>query len=45
MEQCPATILSEMNRYFDKVFGNLEELSLKDGIDLGFQCPLYHPQR
>lgn len=32
----PATILNEMNRYFDMVFGSLEELSLKDGIDLAF---------
>ncbi len=32
----PASILNEMNRYFDLVFGNLEELSLKDGIDLAF---------
>ncbi len=32
----PASILNEMNRYFDIVFGNLDELSLKDGIDLGF---------
>ena len=32
----PARILNEMNHYFDIVFGNLEELSLKDGIDLAF---------
>jgi serine phosphatase RsbU (regulator of sigma subunit) len=32
----PASILNEMNHYFDKVFGNLDELSLKDGIDLAF---------
>jgi len=32
----PARILNEMNRYFDLVFGNLDELSLKDGIDLAF---------
>ena len=32
----PASILNEMNIYFDRVFGNLNELSLKDGIDLGF---------
>jgi serine phosphatase RsbU (regulator of sigma subunit) len=32
----PAGILDEMNRYFDIVFGNLEEISLKDGIDLAF---------
>jgi serine phosphatase RsbU (regulator of sigma subunit) len=32
----PASILDEMNLNFDAVFGNLEELSLKDGIDLGF---------
>ena len=32
----PATVLNEMNHYFDLVFGNLEELSLKDGIDLAF---------
>ena len=30
----PSTILNEMNDYFDRVFGNLGELSLKDGIDL-----------
>ncbi len=32
----PAGILNEMNHYFDLVFGNLDELSLKDGIDLAF---------
>jgi len=32
----PSDILEEMNRQFDAVFANLEELSLKDGIDLGF---------
>jgi len=32
----PASILNEMNHYFDLVFGNLKELSLKDGIDLAF---------
>lgn len=32
----PATILEEMNRYFDIVFANMEELALKDGMDLGF---------
>lgn len=32
----PARILNEMNHYFDMVFGSLEELSLKDGIDLAF---------
>lgn len=32
----PAEILNQMNRYFDLVFGKLEELSLKDGIDLAF---------
>ncbi len=32
----PASILEEMNRNFDAVFANLEELSLKDGMDLGF---------
>lgn len=32
----PASILEEMNRYFDIVFANMDELSLKDGIDLGF---------
>jgi serine phosphatase RsbU (regulator of sigma subunit) len=37
----PACILNEMNRYFDAVFGNLEELSLKDGIDLAF-CAYDH---
>ncbi|MCK4880491.1 MAG: SpoIIE family protein phosphatase [Bacteroidales bacterium] len=30
----PAGILNEMNRQFDIVFGDTEELSLKDGIDL-----------
>ena len=30
----PAGILNEMNKQFDIVFGNTEELSLKDGIDL-----------
>lgn len=32
----PSSILNEMNRYFDIVFGNMDELSLKDGIDLAF---------
>jgi serine phosphatase RsbU (regulator of sigma subunit) len=32
----PARILDEMNHYFDIVFGNLDEISLKDGMDLGF---------
>ncbi len=32
----PSDILQEMNRYFDIVFANLDELPLKDGIDLGF---------
>lgn len=32
----PATILEEMNHYFDIVFANMEELALKDGMDLGF---------
>lgn len=32
----PAKILEEMNHYFDIVFANLDELSFKDGIDLGF---------
>lgn len=30
----PSVILNEMNHYFDLVFGNVEELSLRDGIDL-----------
>ena len=30
----PAGILNEMNRQFDIVLGNTEEISLKDGIDL-----------
>jgi len=30
----PAGILNEMNSQFDIVFGNTEELSMKDGIDL-----------
>lgn len=37
----PASILNEMNRYFDLVFGNLDGLSLKDGIDLAF-CAYDH---
>lgn len=32
----PAAILEEMNHYFDIVFANMEELALKDGMDLGF---------
>ncbi|MEN8157044.1 MAG: SpoIIE family protein phosphatase [Bacteroidota bacterium] len=32
----PASILDEMNHYFDIIFGNMEDLSLKDGIDLAF---------
>jgi len=32
----PAKILEEMNHHFDLVFGGLDELSLKDGMDLGF---------
>jgi serine phosphatase RsbU (regulator of sigma subunit) len=32
----PARILNEMNRYFDLVFGEVEEIALKDGIDLAF---------
>ncbi|PID91110.1 MAG: hypothetical protein CSA96_10100 [Bacteroidetes bacterium] len=32
----PARILNEMNRYFDKVFASLEDISLKDGMDLAF---------
>ncbi|MEZ5070659.1 MAG: SpoIIE family protein phosphatase [Bacteroidales bacterium] len=32
----PSLILDEMNVYFDKVFGSLEEISLKDGMDLVF---------
>jgi serine phosphatase RsbU (regulator of sigma subunit) len=31
----PAGILNEMNKQFDLVFGDTEEISLKDGIDLG----------
>ena len=31
----PAGILNEMNKQFDLVFGETEEISLKDGIDLG----------
>jgi serine phosphatase RsbU (regulator of sigma subunit) len=30
----PASILDEMNHYFDRVFGKTEKISLKDGIDL-----------
>ena len=37
----PARILEEMNHHFDLVFGNLNDLSLKDGIDLGF-CAYDH---
>ncbi|RPI45570.1 MAG: serine/threonine protein phosphatase, partial [Bacteroidetes bacterium] len=37
----PSAILSEMNRYFELVFANLDELSLKDGIDLAF-CSYDH---
>lgn len=40
----PASILNEMNTYFDKVFGSLDELSLKDGIDLAF-CAYDHRTR
>ena len=40
----PAGILNEMNHYFDIVFGNLEELSLKDGIDLAFCAYDYEKQ-
>ena len=31
----PAGILNEMNKQFDLVFGDTEEIALKDGIDLG----------
>lgn len=34
----PNLVLEEMNRQFDLVFGTLDELSLKDGIDLAFCC-------
>ena len=37
----PATILNEMNEHFDIVFGDTEELSLKDGIDLAL-CAYDH---
>jgi serine phosphatase RsbU (regulator of sigma subunit) len=37
----PATILNEMNKHFDIVFGDTEELSLKDGIDLAL-CAYDH---
>jgi serine phosphatase RsbU (regulator of sigma subunit) len=32
----PARVLNEMNHYFDMVFGNVDELSMRDGIDLVF---------
>ena len=38
----PAGILNEMNFHFDQVFGSLDELALKDGIDLG--CCAYDPK-
>ena len=38
----PASILNEMNFHFDQVFGSLDELALKDGIDLG--CCAYDPK-
>jgi serine phosphatase RsbU (regulator of sigma subunit) len=40
----PSSILNEMNRYFDLVFDKVEELSLKDGIDLAFCAYDYNNQ-
>jgi len=40
----PATILNEMNEHFDIVFGDTEELSLKDGIDLAL-CAYDHKRQ
>lgn len=37
----PATILNEMNEQFEIVFGDTEELALKDGIDLAL-CAYDH---
>jgi serine phosphatase RsbU (regulator of sigma subunit) len=38
----PSRILDELNLQFDEVFGNMEDLALKDGIDLAF-CA-YNPK-
>jgi len=32
----PADILDELNRNFNIIFGNMEDISLKDGMDLSF---------
>jgi len=40
----PATILNEMNKHFDIVFGDTEELALKDGIDLAL-CAYDHSKQ
>jgi serine phosphatase RsbU (regulator of sigma subunit) len=40
----PAAILNEMNKQFDIVFGDTEELALKDGIDLAL-CAYDHNRR
>ncbi len=40
----PASILNEMNRQFEIVFGDTEELALKDGIDLAL-CAYDHKNR
>lgn len=40
----PAAILNEMNSHFDQAFGNLDQLSLKDGIDLGC-CAFDHKKQ
>jgi len=41
----PAGILNEMNRQFDIVLGNTEEISLKDGIDLAICAYDYKTRR
>jgi serine phosphatase RsbU (regulator of sigma subunit) len=40
----PAAILNEMNEQFEIVFGDTEELALKDGIDLAL-CAYDHKKR
>jgi serine phosphatase RsbU (regulator of sigma subunit) len=40
----PASILNEMNEQFDIVFGDTEELALRDGIDLAL-CAYDHKNR
>jgi serine phosphatase RsbU (regulator of sigma subunit) len=41
----PAGILNEMNRQFDIVLGNTDEISLKDGIDLAICAYDYKTRR